>query len=244
MNRILRFLHFMLLPMPSFLKVAFYRYVLGYSVGRGVRIGMSVIIAEQCRIGDGVRIGHLNYISHIRRLEIGGDVVMGHGNILLGGDRVVLSDGAFIGRFNEINSIINPLSSNPATPELHVGRDAVITAWHKIDYTDKVEIGESAIIAGRQSCLWTHNRQQVAPVKVGAHCYVGSGVQFAPGASVGDHCVVGLGSAVTKPLTETRMLVAGSPARAVKPLEGESLALVEFPTRVAGKDGRSHRGEA
>lgn len=230
-SRLVRLLHFLLLPLPSLLKVLAYRYLLGYCVGRRVRIGLSIINATECAIGDDVRIGHFNYISHMKRLELGREVKVGHGNILLGGDRVVLGEGAFIGRFNEINSIINPLNANPATPELHVGREAVITAWHKIDYTDRVDIGDSAIIAGRQSCLWTHNRQQVAPVRVGAHCYVGSGVQMVPGSSVGDHCVVGLGSIITKPIEGSYSLVAGVPARIVKPLDEDARALVEFPTR-------------
>jgi acetyltransferase-like isoleucine patch superfamily enzyme len=231
MMRLKKIIHFLLVPMPSFAKVLAYRHLFGYSVGKSVKIGLSVVIAGKCRIDDGVRIGHLNFISHIGTLELGRDVRIGHGNILLGGDRVTLGEGAFIGRFNEINSIINPLNSNPANPVLDVGRNAVITAWHKIDYTDAVSIGDSAIIAGRQSCLWTHNRQQVAPVTVGANCYVGSGVQMVPGSEVGAHCVVGLGSVITKKLQAQYSLVAGVPARVVKPLDEDARVLVEFPTR-------------
>ncbi len=238
-----RLFHLLIVPLPSFAKVAIYRWVFRYRIGKGVRIGFSVVDAGECTLGRNVRIGHFNFIAAMKRLELGDEAVIGHLNIVLGGDAVSLGEGAMIGRLNEINSIINPLNSGPATPTLTLGRHAVVTAWHKIDYTDAVDIGDSAIIAGRHSCLWTHNRQQVGPVRVGRHCYVGSGVQFVPGAGVGDHCVVGLGSAVTKRIEATRSLVAGVPARVVKPLDGASLALVEFPTRPDLAAGAGAAGE-
>jgi len=223
--------HYLLLPMPSILKVVVYRHLFGYRVGRSVRIGFSIVAGDEVHIGDGVRIGHLNYIAKMKKFRVGRQAVIGHLNIILGGDLVELGEAAIIGRLNEINSIINPLNSGPADPRLILGPGAVITAWHKIDFTDRVTIGESAIIAGRSSCLWTHNRQQVAPVDVGRNCYVGSGVQFVPGASVGAYCVVGLGSVITKAFSEEYRLVAGVPARDIKPLDDAGRALVEFTTR-------------
>lgn len=226
-----KLLHYLLVPMPSFVKVLVYRYLLGYRIGRSVRVGFSIVAGDDVQIGDGARIGHLNYIARMKQLKVGRQGVIGHLNIILGGDLVDIGDAAIIGRLNEINSIINPLNSNPADPRLILGPGAVITAWHKIDFTDRVTIGQSAIIAGRSSCLWTHNRQQVAPVDVGRNCYVGSGVQFVPGASVGAYCVVGLGSVLTKPFTGEYRLVAGVPARDIKPLDDAGRALVEFTTR-------------
>jgi len=223
--------HCLLLPMPSFLKVIVYRYLLGYRVGRSVRIGFSIVIGDDVEIADGARIGHLNYIAKMKRLKVGRQAVVGHLNIILGDDLVDIGEAAIIGRLNEINSIINPLNSGPADPRLILGPGAVVTAWHKIDFTDRVSIGASAIIAGRSSCLWTHNRQQVAPVDVGRNCYVGSGVQFVPGASVGAYCVVGLGSVLTKAFIGEYRLVAGVPARDIKPLDEAGRALVEFTTR-------------
>lgn len=242
--KIRRLFHLLMVPLPSFAKKAIYRTFFGYRIGRGVRIGFSVVDARRCELADGARIGHLNFIAEMGELVMGPQSVIGHLNIVLGGDAVRMGEGAVIGRLNEINSILNPLNHGDATPILSLGRHAIVTAWHKIDYTDAVDIGDSAIIAGRHSCLWTHNRQQVAPVRIGRRCYVGSGVQFVPGAGVGDACVVGLGSAVTKYVDATGSLVAGVPARVIKPLEGDSLALVQFPTRpdLEGKPGMA--GEA
>jgi acetyltransferase-like isoleucine patch superfamily enzyme len=222
---------FAVLPLPSFLKVLLLRLLCGYRIERGVRIGFSVVAAGHCRIGRKARIGHFNYIAECRSLDIGADARIGHFNILLGGRKVTIGEGAVIGRFNEINSILEPLVRGEPQPELDLGRHAVVTAWHKIDFTDKVTLGESAVLAGRLSNLWTHNRQDIAPVSIGAHCYVGSGIQMVPGSSIGARCVVGLGSVITRAFTEEGMLIAGVPAKVVKPLGEAALPLVTFPTR-------------
>jgi len=222
---------FFLLPLPSSLKVIAYRRLFGYRIGRGVKIGLSILSCGACEVGDRTRIGHLNFFHRVRVLKMGSDVVVGHFNLFFGGDEVRIGDRAIIGRFNEINSILDPLNSTPSDPRLIMGTGAVVTAWHKIDFTDRVEIGDNAIVAGRLSSLWTHNRQQTKPLRIGRNCYVGSGIQMVPGASVGDYCVVGLGSVITKPLQAQWSLVAGVPARVVKPLDQDSRVLVEFTTR-------------
>jgi acetyltransferase-like isoleucine patch superfamily enzyme len=223
--------HIVLVPMPSFLKKLAYRWFFGYQVGSGVKIGFSILDVDRCILSDGSRIGHFNFIHRIGVLSVGRAATIGHLNVLMGGAAVIIGDRAFIGRLNEINSIINPLADGLADPQLVIGEAAVITAWHKIDYTDRVVIGANAIIAGRSSCLWTHNRQQVRPVEVGRNCYVGSGVQFVPGSAVGDYCVVGLGAVVTRRFTEQYSLVAGVPAKVIKELSAADRVLVEFPTR-------------
>ncbi len=167
----------------------------------------------------------------MRKLHISKDSVIGHFNIVLGGDLVELGEGAMIGRFNEINSILNPLVRGTPYPRLILGRRAVVTAWHKIDFTDRVTLEDSVILAGRMSNIWTHNRQDIGPVSIGAHCYVGSGIQMVPGSSIGSHCVVGLGAVITRSFSEDHVLIAGVPAKVVKELDEHSLPLVTFPTR-------------
>ena len=220
-----------LLPLPSFLKVFFYRHVARYRIGRNVRIGFSILSAERCEIGEGTTIGHLNVLMRTKHLAMGKYVQVGHFNLILGGAEIALGDGVVIARSNEINSILNPLTSNPTDPRLIVGSKAVITASHKIDFCDRVEIGESAVLAGRNSNIWTHNRQQMRPVRIGRNCYIGANVQFAPGASIGNYCVVALGSVVTKPVLGDRVLIAGMPAKIIKPLDEDSQVFVTYPTR-------------
>lgn len=221
----------LLLPLPGRLKVILYRLLPGYRIGRGVRIGFSLLVADKCEIGANTSIGHFNLLYRSKLLRMGENVRIGQFNMLIGGDEVSLGEGCVIGRFNEINSILEPLTLTQSDPRLIIGQRSVITAEHKIDFGDKVEFGNNVVFAGRNSNIWTHNRQRTAPVSIGRNCYIGANVQFVPGASVGAYCVVALGSVVTKPLTGDWKLITGMPAVEKKDLAEDSEILVTYPTR-------------
>ena len=220
-----------LAPLPSFLKRACYRWFFGYRVGRRVRIGLSVVDAGACELADDVRIGHLNFIVGVGRLSLGEHARVGHLNVVRGGEEVSIGRYAEIIRMNEINSIPDPVVVNPTDPRFILGEGAVVTTGHKIDFTDRVEIGRRAILGGRNSSLWTHNRQRTQPVSIGELTYVGSEIRVAPGGVIPSRCVVGIGSVVTKKLEGEYTLIAGVPARAVKPLSEEDRFLIEYKTR-------------
>jgi len=145
---------------PSFLKRPCYRLFFGYRIGKRVRIGLTVIDAGECTIEDDVQIGHLNAIIGVQRISIGDHVRIGHLNIIRGGDEVRLGRFSEIIRLNEINSIVDPDVVNEVDPRFLLGDGSIVTTGHKIDFTDRVEIGRRAIIGGRNSSLWTHNRQR------------------------------------------------------------------------------------
>ncbi|MCA1815268.1 MAG: hypothetical protein LC746_02450 [Acidobacteria bacterium] len=217
--------------LPSFLKRPCYRLFFGYRVGRGVRVGFSIIDARECEIGDETRIGHLNMIVGVGRLEMGDHVRVGHLNVVRGGDEVKIGRYAEIIRLNEINSIPDPIVVNPVEPVFHLGAGSVVTTGHKIDFTDRVEIGRRTIIGGRNSSLWTHNRQRTRPVRVGELTYVGSEIRVAPGGVIPSRCIVGIGAVVTGRLEGEYQLIAGVPAKPVKPLGEDDRFLVEYKTR-------------
>ena len=146
--------------LPSFLKRAFYRWFFGYRIGKRVRIGLSIIDAGECEIDDDVSIGHLNVVTRVQKLVVKDHVRIGHLNIIRGGDLVSLGRYAEIIRLNEINSIPDPEVVNPIDPTLVLGDGSIVTTGHKIDFTDRVEIGRRVILGGRNSSLWTHNRQR------------------------------------------------------------------------------------
>ncbi|MEJ7585428.1 MAG: hypothetical protein WKF43_15420, partial [Acidimicrobiales bacterium] len=148
-----------------------------------------------------------------------------------GGSEVRLGRYVDILRRNELNSIPDPVVVNPVDPRLLVGAGAVITTGHKIDFTDRVVIGRRVILGGRNSSLWTHNRQRTAPVHVGDMAYLGSEMRAAPGATVPARSIVGMGAVVTDRLTDEDVLYAGVPARRVKALSDHDRFLVERPTR-------------
>lgn len=217
--------------LPGFLKRPLYRLLFGYRVGRGVRLGLSLIDARECEIGDGVSIGHLNLVVGVGRLTVGEQARVGHLNIIRGGDEVSIGRYAEILRMNEINSIPDPDVVNPTDPRFHLGDGAVVTAGHKIDFTDRVTIGRRTILGGRNSSLWTHNRQRTRPVEIGELTYVGSEIRVAPGGVIPSRCIVGIGSVVTGRIEGEYQLIAGVPARPRKPLGEEERFLVEHKTR-------------
>jgi acetyltransferase-like isoleucine patch superfamily enzyme len=218
--------------LPSFLKRPCYRLFFGYQIGKRVRIGLSIIDARKCRIDDDVKIGHLNLIIRVQQLEIGDHVRIGHLNIIRGGDEVHLGRYSEIIRMNEINSIAEPEVVNPIDPRFLLGDGSIITTGHKIDFTDRVTIGRRSILGGRNSSLWTHNRQRTRPIDIGSFAYIGSEIRMAPGASAPSRCIVGIGSVITGEMTAEGHLIAGVPAKPVKELSEEDQFLVERKTRI------------
>jgi acetyltransferase-like isoleucine patch superfamily enzyme len=217
--------------LPSFLKRPIYRFFFGYRIGKRVRIGVSLIDAGDCEIGDDVSIGHLNLFTRIRKLIIGEHVRIGFLNILRGGEEVRLGRYTEIIRMNEINSIPDPDVVNPVDPRFILGEGSVITTGHKIDFTDRVEIGRRAIIGGRNSSLWTHNRQRTQPVRIGDCAYVGSEIRVAPGGVIPPRCIVGIGAVITGEIDGQGWLIGGVPAKPVKELSADDKFLIERKTR-------------
>jgi acetyltransferase-like isoleucine patch superfamily enzyme len=234
MHRVSKFKLFVLALialLPSFLMRSCYRLFLGYRIGKRVHIGLSIIDAGECQIADDVKIGHLNVIIGVKKLSIGDHVRIGHLNIIRGGDEVRLGRYAEIMRMNEINSIPEPDAVNPVDSRFTLGAGSIVTTGHKIDFTDRVEIGRRTIIGGRNSSLWTHNRQRTLPINIGEFAYVGSEIRIAPGGSIPSRCIVGIGAVVTGNINAEEWLIAGVPAKPIKELSSEDKFLIERKTR-------------
>jgi acetyltransferase-like isoleucine patch superfamily enzyme len=221
----------MMALLPSFLKRPCYRLCFGYRIGKRVRIGLSLIDARECVIEDDVRIGHLNVVIGVKKLTVGDHVRIGHLNILRGGDEISLGRYAEIIRMNEINSIPEPEVVNPIEPRFILGEGSVVTTGHKIDFTDRVSIGRRSILGGRNSSLWTHNRQRTRPIEIGSFTYIGSEIRVAPGGSIPSRCIVGIGAVITGRLTEENCLIGGVPAKTIKQLSEDDIFLIEQKTR-------------
>lgn len=217
--------------LPSFLMRPCYRLFFGYRIGKRVKIGFSIVDARDCQIDDDVRIGHLNVIMRVDKLSVGDHVRIGHLNIIRGGDEVRLGRYAEIIRLNEINSIPDPDVVNPTDPRFLLGEGSIITASHKIDFTDRVEIGRRSILGGRNSSLWTHNRQRTRPIKIGSLSYIGSEIRIAPGGVIPSRCIVGIGAVIISELADEGYLIGGLPAKPIKALTEEDQFLIERKTR-------------
>jgi acetyltransferase-like isoleucine patch superfamily enzyme len=221
----------LLAPLPSVLKRPLYRLFFGYRIGRGVRIGLSLLDAERVELGDDTSIGHGNLVFRVAELRTGRHCHVGFLNILRGGERVILGDYATVMRLNVLNAIPDHDCTTTPRSELELGDGAVVVSGHRIDFTDTVRIGRNVILGGRNSSLWTHNRQQTAPITIGDFCYLGSEIRVAPGARLAPECILALGSVLSGTVDEPRSLVGGVPARVVRPLKEEDLVLVHRKTR-------------
>lgn len=194
------------------LKRFVYRWGFGYRISRTARIGIAYLDCASLTIGDQTQIAHGNVFLRCGDVTIGNHVRIGPLNLLHGGERIVLDDYAEIRRLNFISAIHDHDCTNQPDSSFYLGYGAVITAEHRIDFTDRVRIGRRSILGGRNSSIWTHNIRTGIPVEIGDYCYIGSEARFAPGASVADCCVVGLGSVLIRPQTEPYSLIAGVPA--------------------------------
>jgi len=218
-------------PLPSFLKRSLYRWFFRYKIGKGVRIGISIIDAAECSIEDNVTIGHFNIVTRVEKLTIQDHARIGHLNIIRGGSEVSLGRYSEIIRLNEINSIPDPEVVNEIDPRFLLGDGSIVTTGHKIDFTDRVEIGRRVILGGRNSSLWTHNRQRTMTITIGDLVYIGSEIRMAPGSAIPARSIVGIGSVITARLTEEGKLIAGVPAKTIKDLSSDDLFLIERKTR-------------
>ena len=218
--------------LPSWLKVPLYRRLYGYRIGKGVRIGLSPFIGvKRCVIGDFTRIGSFNAFYEIEQFVVGEQVRIGFLNLFRGGDSVQVGGYASVLRQNVFNAIIEKDFVEPVFSHLALGEGAVVTSGHWLDFSAGIDLGAHSILGGRNSSLWTHNRQRGRGIEIGCHCYLGSEVRFAPGVRVAPFSIVALGAVLSGQFGLERSLIGGNPAKLVRSLSESDLYLVLRKTR-------------
>jgi acetyltransferase-like isoleucine patch superfamily enzyme len=217
--------------LPNLLKLPLYRLLFGFRIGRGVRIGVSLLDAAEVELGEGTRIGHFNLVWRVGRLSTGRHAQIGLLNVIRGGQRVQLGDYATVMRLNVLNAIPDNDCTTRPVPVLELGAGAIVVSGHRLDFTDRISLGCNVIVGGRASSFWTHNRQQTAPIRIGDFCYLGSEIRVAPGASLAPECILALGSVLSGDVGPAGSLVGGVPAKALRPLSDEDRQLIYRKTR-------------
>jgi acetyltransferase-like isoleucine patch superfamily enzyme len=198
---------------------------LGHHVSTSVRIAPSVILVDRLHLGDGVKIGFLNFIR-INRLLMKPRSYIGLLNFIHGDFNVGLAEEAAIGNRNLIN---RGLYLGPRTPSLlSLGQLSKITASHYVNLIAPVSFGAFSVLGGSGSQIWTHGyvhhatgpgRDEVKrPVKIGSNVYIGSMCCISPGVRIGDGVAVGSHSSVAKDL-EGPGLYVSAPLRRIEPRE-------------------------
>lgn len=97
-----------------------------------------------------------------------------------------------------------------------------------IDATNGVEIGaytnfgpNVSIISSNHDFYNNAVLSAASPVKIGAHCWLGSQSVILPGVCLGDFTIVGAGAVVTKSFESGYCVIAGNPAKVIRYLDKE-----------------------
>jgi hypothetical protein len=94
-----------------------------------------------------------------------------------------------------------------------------------INCADGLWIGEGTIWGPNVSIVsQTHDLadfDQAPPtsgIRIGRRCWIGVGAVILPGVTLGDHTVVGANAVVRQSFPDGRVVIAGAPARAIRPI--------------------------
>jgi len=107
-----------------------------------------------------------------------------------------------------------------------IGNDVRINTDCILQAHGGIEIGDFTMVAARVTIVTANHDLACrgveafdtlveAPVRIGRHCWLGTGVIVLPGVTIGDGTVVGAGSVVTRDLPPG-MICVGTPARPVR----------------------------
>jgi acetyltransferase-like isoleucine patch superfamily enzyme len=143
--------------LPQVLKLSLYR-LWGWQIGRDVRVGLSVIHAHSVVMAEGVRIGHGNIFKNLRVLDLGRNCYIRHLNQF----------------FAQTDTLEGPRA-------LTMGEGAQIMSRHFFDLSGRVDVGDTAVVGGRDTQVWTHSQRRVGSDRE----IISGGVVIGPGAYVG-----------------------------------------------------------
>ena len=199
--------------LPSFI-LTFILRILGYKIGKNVKIGFSFLMCSEVSLEENVRIGHFNLLLN-ESLFMKQDSKIGYLNITKGPFEIILKNRAAIGNKNYFTRGGKGVTYGKSS--LILGELTKITVGHHIDLTRSIHFGDFSILAGIRSQIWTHGyvhekngagRIRVdGEIHVGDNVYIGSGCIFNPGVKVNHKVTVGSGTVISKSLIEEGMYI-------------------------------------
>ncbi len=114
---------------------------------------------------------------------------------------------------------------------IHIGKDVFINSGCHFQDQCGIEIGDGAMI-GHNVVLATINhdldpaqnrKNHYAPVRIGAHVWIGSNATILPGVTIGEWSVVAAGAVVTKDVLPYTV-AGGVPAKTIRKIERGGVA--------------------
>jgi acetyltransferase-like isoleucine patch superfamily enzyme len=203
-----RIVCYLLVLLPSRLKLTVARRLLGWDIHPSAYIGRSLILARHVSLAAGANIGRMNVIRGL--------------------DELRLDEGASIASRNWIiGSPLGP-ADTPQTrnrrPVLIMGKGSMITIGHELDCVDAIELGDHAGIVGFNCTVLTHSLDLVrdrfvtGPVIIGHHAAVMSGCILLSGTAIPARSILSAGSVVATKLKDELTFYRGNPAVAERSL--------------------------
>ncbi|UOR04483.1 acyltransferase [Hymenobacter aerilatus] len=183
----------------------------GYDIHPTARLGYAWVFPTKLIMAEKSRIDHFTVAIHLDLVQLDAEATIGRSNWITG----FPSD-------SDSPHFRHQASTRRA--ELRLGKASAVTKNHHLDCTNSLTIGAFATVAGYNSQFLTHsinvldNRQDSAPIHIGAYTFVGTNVVVLGGAVLPDYCVLGAKSLLNKAHTAEWTLYGGVPARAVSEL--------------------------
>ncbi|MFL5615615.1 MAG: acyltransferase [Gemmatimonadaceae bacterium] len=212
--------------MPSALKVWAYRHILGYKIGRRVRLSFGgVVLGKDVSLGDHVEIGLLAVVMG-RTIKIGRHSSVGTMSYVAC-ERITIGEDARIREQVYVGGPQLPESS------FTLGSRTIVLQMAYINPTKPVTIGDDTGIGGH--CLiFTHGAWlnqldgypvTYEPVTLGNSVWLPWRVFIMPGTTIGDGSVIGANSLVQGTIPPSSLAV-GSPAKVIR-------SAPDFPRRLS-----------
>ena len=196
---------------PSSISRLFVNCFTGFFIGKGVRIGFTLMLCDRIKIADGCYIGHFNLISS-RNFEMKENNKIKHFNRIHGRFDMIMYKCAWINSQNRITGLHHISYS---VPQFIMGEPSVIIMNHAFDVTDSITLKKGVLFAGSGSQVWTHafymgknrNVRIDGAVEIGERCYIGARSVICSGVKLADAIVIGANTTVSKSLTQSGLYV-------------------------------------
>lgn len=182
-----------------------------YKIHPTAKIGLSYIYPKYLEMQEGAHIGHLNIAIHL--------------------DKIIIGENSTIGRKNWITGFPTRTVSkhfahqSERQSQLIIGKESAITKNHHIDCTNSIIIGDFVTIAGYYTQMLTHsidlkeNRQNSLPIIIEDYCFISTKCILLGGSKLPNHSILAAGAVLNKNFSETWTLYAGVPAKPIKVIE-------------------------
>jgi acetyltransferase-like isoleucine patch superfamily enzyme len=183
-----------------------------YTLHPTAKIGLSWIYPEHLEMTAGSSIGHFNVAIHLDQMILKEHTSIGRGNWITGYPRG--GQRHFLHQTNR-------------SPSLFLGEHSAVTKNHHLDCTDRITIGPFTTLAGYHSQLLTHSidvhecRQDSHPIEIGSHCFIGTNVVILGGSKLPDRSVLGAKALLNRAFQTPDCLYGGVPAKELAPLQGQ-----------------------